>query len=294
MRLLDREAFPRGKLCGDSLNPGALSLLRQWRLPIDTSSATRVRGMIVTGDVRPLHRHADDVVTRTAGRGTSRGVEITGSYPGDVHGLVLSRRHFDAMLLAHALDAGVEFEPSVRVAAPVCGTGGRVVGVDVAVGTSRARLHAPVVIAADGRQSRIARPLGLLKTARAPRRWAIGAYAADVEPPSERTPPGQYGEMHIRPDGYLGVAPLPDGQTNLCVVTADVDRRLHDPAAFLLGVFRRDPLLRDTIVYLTCLHELGHADAAKSVGIDVNEILLLPIGGVAFLAGWVALAIAVF
>ena len=28
---------------------------------------------------------------------------------------------------------------------------------------------------------------------------------------------GGHGEMHIRPDGYIGVAPLPGGFTNLCV-----------------------------------------------------------------------------
>lgn len=42
-----------------------------------------------------------------------------------------------------------------------------------------------------------------------------------------------------------------------------------------------------TLLLFVCVtfHELGHALAAKSVGIEVNEILLLPFGGVAFLNG---------
>ena len=31
VRLLDRARFPRHKLCGDTLNPGALAILDGWR-----------------------------------------------------------------------------------------------------------------------------------------------------------------------------------------------------------------------------------------------------------------------
>ena len=71
---------------------------------------------------------------------------------------------------------------------------------------------ARVVIAADGRHSTLAFALGLARYAAAPRRWAFGAYFTDVDGV------GRHGEMHIRPDGYIGVAPLPGGITNLCVV----------------------------------------------------------------------------
>ena len=52
VRIVDRETFPRHKLCGDTLNPGCLSLLSQ----LDSAVAQRVRaralkvsGMTVTG-----------------------------------------------------------------------------------------------------------------------------------------------------------------------------------------------------------------------------------------------------
>jgi flavin-dependent dehydrogenase len=52
------------------------------------------------------------------------------------------------------------------------------------------------------------------------------------------------GEMHIRRGRYLGVAPMPDGTTNACVVTAD-RAGLADPTAFLTAALRNDPILRE-------------------------------------------------
>ena len=58
---------------------------------------------------------------------------------------------------------------------------------------------------------------------------------------------GQYGEMRpLSVNGRRGAA---------VYVRPDTEALGDDIAA----VARRDPLMRDTIVYLTCVHELGHA-----------------------------------
>lgn len=83
--------------------------------------------------------------------------------------------------------------------------------------------------------------------------------------------------------------------TFLLLITYDVWMwRNHGIIGMLFGVLM-------TVLLFVCvtLHELGHAFAAKSVGIRVSEILLLPIGGVAFLTSlprrpwhdfWIAIA----
>ena len=100
VRLVDRSTFPRDKLCGDTVNPGTLAILR--RLNVAASIETcglPVAGMRVTGE---------------------RGVVIEGRYPDGVRGRALLRRHLDWMLLQDALSAGAQFEPAFAVAARAC------------------------------------------------------------------------------------------------------------------------------------------------------------------------------
>jgi flavin-dependent dehydrogenase len=52
------------------------------------------------------------------------------------------------------------------------------------------------------------------------------------------------GEMHIRPGHYIGVAPLPGGLVNACVVSADRSR-LRDARALLAQVLAEEPDLAD-------------------------------------------------
>ena len=85
------------------------------------------------------------------------------------------------------------------------------------IGQTRQRA---AVIAADGRHSRVARSVGLGRYPQWPRRWAVGGYFSDVVGLTTS------GEMHVRSRHYLGVAPLPGGLTNACVVTSD-RRRLQ-------------------------------------------------------------------
>jgi flavin-dependent dehydrogenase len=68
--LVDREQFPRHKLCGDTLNPGAVALLRSLSLgdsPVET--ALPLAGMLVTGPhARVEARYGGDITGRAIER----------------------------------------------------------------------------------------------------------------------------------------------------------------------------------------------------------------------------------
>lgn len=53
--------------------------------------------------------------------------------------------------------------------------------------------------------------------------------------------------MHLRRHHYIGVAPVPEGLTNVCMVKASSrgDPALRDPASALTAVMAGDPFLRD-------------------------------------------------
>jgi flavin-dependent dehydrogenase len=166
---------------------------------------------------------------------TGRVVRVVGRY-GNVHGGALLRRDLDARLVAAAAAAGARIEERVLVEAPLVDSSATqpvVAGVLVKGRDGRSlRVPAPLVIAADGRYSRVARAVGLSRSARRPRRWALGAYFQDV------TGMSSFGEMHVRRTHYLGVAPLPNGLTNACIVTADASRQSMKD--LLLATLRTD------------------------------------------------------
>ena len=221
--LLDRAKFPRDKLCGDTLNPGALAVLR--RLNVNAAEGgLPVDGMIVSGP---------------------GGVRVAARYPGGVQGRALTRRDLDAALVQAAADAGVEVDEGVLVQRALVGeppdksdATGPVCGVELKTPSGQRRISARLVIAADGRESRIARALSLATHPSRPRSWAVGSYFHGVAGMTSM------GEMHVRAGHYLGVAPLPGGLTNACVVSDD-RRRLRDGGALLEQVIGEEPELRD-------------------------------------------------
>ena len=215
--MFDRARFPRDKLCGDTLNPGALAILRRLGIADVAAGGLPVDGMIVTGEA---------------------GVRCAARYGDGLYGRALRRCALDVALLTAARRAGASVEEGVLVRGPAI-AGDTVRGLIVATPRHRdCRITAPVVIAADGSGSRVARALGLASYARRPRRWAVGAYFSDVDHEGG----GCYGEMHVRRGRYIGVAPLPGGFTNACVVTAD-RRALRDPLALLTDTLRCESLL---------------------------------------------------
>ena len=156
------------------------------------------------------------------------------------------RRDLDQWLLEDAIAAGAQFEESVTVRRPVIAANGGRDGLCVAgaVVTSHSQrevaIRSRVTIAADGRRSKLAFGLRLSASPAHPRRWAIGAYAEG------QTGTRAMGEMHIHAGRYVGVAPLPGGLTNVCVVgTPDTLGRLTDPLYVLRTAINRNPMLRD-------------------------------------------------
>ena len=219
--MVDRAKFPRDKLCGDTLNPGAIARLAELGLLAGiVDEAVRIDGMVVTGE---------------------RGVAVRCRYPAGTSGLSIVRRRLDWLLVTAAVSAGVRFEDGVLVRGPLVDDAAtpQVRGVVIAGRDGRdMRVPAPIVIAADGRRSRIAIPLGLARQPAHPRRWAIGGYFAQV------TGVGTFGEMHVRRGRYMGVAPVPSGLVNFCVVVPQ--HAAHGSLEHALGqAAASDPALRD-------------------------------------------------
>jgi flavin-dependent dehydrogenase len=221
VRLLDRAAFPRDKLCGDTINPGTLALLRRLGLAAGIEArALPIDGMIVTG---------------------AGGVSVVGRYPGEQRGLAIGRRELDALLLDRAVAAGAAFDGFAVRAAIVDGPGAWPVVRGVSGSADgRHQLRARVVIAADGRRSTLAFGLRLARHPPRPKRWAIGAYFED---PFRST----FGEMHIRRGRYIGVAPLGGGVSNVCLVLpwSGSDCDFRDPPGLLRNAIAAEPCLRD-------------------------------------------------
>lgn len=220
VRLFDRARFPRPKLCGDTLNPGAMRVLAA-HLPVEAVVARSLPldGMLLTGP--------GDVAVR-------------GHYRNGLTGRAIPRRELDAILVQHAVDEGVQFDEAAVVRAPVMDANRRVCGVSLRGRHGQAyEQHARVVVAADGRESRLARVVGILRHPLRPRRWAIGGYFEGVDQLITA------GEMHVRRGHYIGVAPMPGGLANACLVAsfASGAATWRDPGATLTDALAADARL---------------------------------------------------
>jgi flavin-dependent dehydrogenase len=192
VRLVDLASFPRAKLCGDTINPGALAVADRLGVGADVRARARaITGMVLTGP---------------------GGVAVAADYSRGLRGAAIERRALDVLLLEAAVAAGVDFAPGVRALAPLVDGSGQVNGSRIRTAAGESEARARIVIAAEGRHSRLGAALGLTRFARSPKRWAFGGYFVGIDALTSR------GEMHIRPDGYVGIAPLGDDLANVCVV----------------------------------------------------------------------------
>ena len=187
--LLEKARFPRDKVCGDCVNPGCLPVLEQLGVlpeilaaPHFTLSSVTIRGANGHGISLPLPHSAG---------------------PGEIG---ITRRLLDDILLRRAAAAGAEIHQETPIQSLCREPGGA-----WRIQTPLRQFTTRRLIAADGRNSTIARLLG---AAPAARRDRIGLQAHLPAPPDLE----QGIQLHILADGYCGIAPVGAGLANFCMV----------------------------------------------------------------------------
>lgn len=197
--VLDRAHFPRDKPCSEYLSPQASRILHELDVleTLERGPAAHLSGMRVV---------APD---GTSFEGTFGAVQGFRGFRS--HGLAVRRPILDQRLLSRAREIGAQVREGAQVR-DVVRDNGRITGVTVAIEDRLTTLRAPLIVGADGLRSIVARRTGLGTHGRWPRRLALVTHYAGVS--HER----EIGEMHVFRGGYLGIAPVGGGLTNVALV----------------------------------------------------------------------------
>jgi flavin-dependent dehydrogenase len=221
--VLDRARFPRDKVCAEYLSPQASRILSEMGAleAALAAGAAQLAGMLVRSP------SGSEIYGEFAAAHGFRGFRD--------RGLALRRRDLDALLLDRARAVGVRVAEGERVVDVLRDGTGRVTGIRTGARTIRGRL----VVGADGLRSTVGRRLGLTRFSAWPRRIALVTHYRGV------AGIGRLGEMHVERDGYLGLADVGNGETNVALVVPSRAARLirGDPAAFLNAWVTRRPHL---------------------------------------------------
>lgn len=200
VRVLERARFPREKPCAECLSPQASRILSEMGA-LDALSArgSHLRGMQVRSPDGDVARGDYDAVP--------------GFAPFRPTGLGVRRDILDQELLARAQAAGARVEHGWRVTDVVRDAAGRVTGVTALDESGRSSAFTShVVVGADGLRSVVARRLGLSRARRWPARLALVCHFRGVHGV------GEYVEMHVERDGFVGIADIGDGVTTVAAV----------------------------------------------------------------------------
>ena len=186
--LLEREKFPREKVCGDCINPACWPILERLEL------AERI--------LNSSHGTANAVEFIAIG-----GQKLRVDLPdGDKSEIAIKRSLFDHLLLNRARALGADIREEATVVAL-----DRTAGKDWKIDIVRETFGAHIVVGADGRNSTVARLRNLLPR---PERERV-ALQAHIPLPRDF---GNRIVLQFLPEGYSGQAPVNDNELNLCLV----------------------------------------------------------------------------
>ncbi|MCC7003048.1 MAG: NAD(P)/FAD-dependent oxidoreductase [Gemmatimonadaceae bacterium] len=226
--LLDRARFPRSKACAEYLSPEASRCLDAMGVldRVEAAGAARLDGLRV--------RSPDGTVFE------GRFVADHGYRAFRDQGLALPRVTLDAILLDAARAAGVQVVERFRADKLVRDEDGRVTGVRGVDASGASMVHgARIVVGADGLRSMVSHGLKLAQRSTFMERYAVVTHYTGVKGI------GRAGELHVTSDGYVGLADVGGGLTNVALVvpSASLAASSGDPAAFLHSWLERQPEL---------------------------------------------------
>lgn len=188
--VLEREKFPREKVCGDCLNPSCWPVLER---------------LGIADRARQLPQSVLNMVDFIAIGGQKVVVDLAS---GQERLIAIKRSLFDALVMSRARELGAEIHEETTVAALTrekCG--------DWHIETTEGpKFVVRVLVGADGRNSTVAHLCDLLPR---PERERV-ALQAHVALPAGF---GSRVVLQFLPEGYSGQAPVNDGELNLCLVS---------------------------------------------------------------------------
>lgn len=220
--LVEKKVFPRDKLCGDFLNPINRPILRD--LGVEEAVLAQPHVNITKFCI-------------TTSSGDRAEVDFTGCNPQVEPGLGLRRALLDEVLMQWAVALGVAVYQGRRIDDLQRAAG------DWRVRAGEENWRARALIGADGRNSWVARHLGLAEQ-RDASGHAVG-FQMRLQAPGAT---GNRIDIHLIGGGYAGLVGLGDGSTNLALA---LDRRTldrkHDTDSLCDRVLGENPFLRSIL-----------------------------------------------
>ena len=215
--LVDRQAFPRDKVCGGCLSARTLEELHRVGL-----------GAIVNSLGAPSLRRL-----RLGGWGRAADLRLPG-------GIAVSRRALDAALVEAAIGGGAHFLPRYAVGiGPVCGDTRKI---ELVSTTSHYTVRARIVADASGLGSKLVSTT----TVRRSQRERIGCNAV-VEADNKAYRAGTV-YMAVGSSGYVGATRLEDGRLNVAAALDQRAMRDRGPGALVDEVLREAGFDRKSVV----------------------------------------------
>jgi menaquinone-9 beta-reductase len=210
--LVDKEAFPRDKICGDAISGKSVDVLKRLDLTSEVMAAEQVGSWGVTFGGPDGHEAAIPFV-----KDFSRPVPP---------GFVCAREVFDEIIVRKAVREGADLRENTTVEDLLFAEDGRISGAVLKGDSGRVEIRSPLVIGADGAYSVVARKLGMAQLDEKHYCAGLRVYYEGVSDFHERN----HVELHFLSEaipGYFWVFPMANGRANVGVgmLSAAVKKR---------------------------------------------------------------------